>query len=305
MVGARVRSLTAGHASLIGSSVQQVMSSEGPINSVRNAGLSSQPSQWIRHRLVRVLAVLSVVLAIAAVAMRRVNTASATKSVAVPAVIDVGCLGRIEPKDGVMLLGARSLSGQPSLVGKLLVKEGDAIVPGQVVAFLNSKDELDAQWHEAETNVLLAERRLEQVKAGAKLGDLNAQDAEIARLKAELANAKTENGRREALFKNRITSQADVDASRTQLESASQQLRQAQERFHSLAEVRRVDVQVAEAEVLTARAEASRARAAYEASIIRSRTRDQSPFLAGRRSGHGRNHGNRPHRRDVRLRGSA
>jgi len=39
----------------------------------------------------------------------------------------VACLGRIEPEDGVRVIGARSLSGQPSLVGEVEVREGDFV----------------------------------------------------------------------------------------------------------------------------------------------------------------------------------
>jgi len=220
--------------------------------------------------LLSILAIAFFAVGIVVLSEKRTDTASAAKTAEISEPVNVGCLGRVEPQDGVMQLGARSLSGQPSLVAKLLAREGDAVHPGQIVAFLNSKDELEAQWREAETSVTLSQRRLEQVQAGAKIGDLHAQEAQIARLKAELANAEIENRRHEELFKDGVTSREDLDLSRTQLETARQQLQEAEQRLTSLAEVRRVDVKVAEAELDSSAADARRAQAAYEASIIRS-----------------------------------
>ena len=39
----------------------------------------------------------------------------------------IACLGKIGPEDGVVRLSARSISGQPSIVAELLVKEGDSV----------------------------------------------------------------------------------------------------------------------------------------------------------------------------------
>src|SRR5262245_53130344 len=69
----------------------------------------------------------------------------------------VSCLGHIEPEDGTVRLGARSLSGQPSIVSSLLVKEGDTIRAGQVIAILNSNQQLEATMRQAEANVRVAE----------------------------------------------------------------------------------------------------------------------------------------------------
>lgn len=226
-------------------------------------------SNWFRRLLILLLVILVVAACVGALVLHRTPTPVAASPIP-NQTANVGCLGRIEPQDGVMTLGARSLSGQPSLVAQVLVNEGDEIQPGQVLAFLNSRDELLAQWKQAEANISLSQARLEQVQTGAKPGDLKAQEADVARLKAELANAETENRRREGLFESGVTSKSDVELSRTQLESARQQLQQSQQRLNSLSEVRQVDVTVADAEVQTATADALRAKAAYEASVIRS-----------------------------------
>jgi len=52
----------------------------------------------------------------------------------------VACLGRVEPEDGVRVIGARSLSGEPSLVGEIKVREGDSVRNQQILALLSSKE---------------------------------------------------------------------------------------------------------------------------------------------------------------------
>jgi HlyD family secretion protein len=182
----------------------------------------------------------------------------------------VVCLGHIEPEDGLITVGARSLSGQPSLVAELRVKEGDFVQAGQELAVLNSKDELAATLQVAQARVVLAQKRLDQVKAGAKTEDLAVQQAEIAQAQAEVANAEIENRRTELLYENKITTASSVDLSRLQLETRRQQLKQAENRLQSLAEVRETDVSVAQADIQVALADAAHARAEYEQAVVRS-----------------------------------
>src|SRR5438132_3628127 len=80
----------------------------------------------------------------------------------------VACLGRLQPEDGIVRLAARSLMGQPTIVADVLVQEGDPVHRGQVVAVLNSRDQLQAAWQASEAGVAVANARVAQVKAGAK-----------------------------------------------------------------------------------------------------------------------------------------
>jgi len=207
-------------------------------------------------------AIVVVVRKPAATAPVRARDASAPRRVA--------CLGRIEPEDGVIVLSARSLMGQPSIVAELRVREGDRVSAGQVIAILNSHDQLQAAWREAESRVLLARKQLAQVEAGAKKGDLAAQQAEVARLEAELANADVEWRRFNGLYADRLVTQSDLDLRRTRLESARQMVQQARQRLDSLAEVRQTDLDAARAAVAAAEASAERAHAEFEPSTIRS-----------------------------------
>jgi HlyD family secretion protein len=181
----------------------------------------------------------------------------------------IACLGRIEPEDGVRVIGARSLSGEPSLIGEVEVREGDTVRAQQILAVLNSKDELEAVLRQAQANVALARKRLTQVKAGAKSGDIAAQKAEVARTRVEWENARVEYARTQALYDEKVGSKSTLDLRSVEVESKARILDQANERLNSLSEVRDTDVNVVEADVAVAIAQEQRARAEYEASIVR------------------------------------
>lgn len=184
----------------------------------------------------------------------------------------ITCLGRISPEDAVVKVSARSLSGQPSIVSALFVKEGDVVQAGQLLAVLNSRDQLQAARVAMDAAVTVAQRRLGQVRAGGKAADLQAQTAEIARIELELANAEAELRRWETLKQQEVVAVLEYDAKKLARDVRQQQLRQAQERLRSLSEVRDVDVSVAEAELTSARARARLAQAEWEQSQIKAPT---------------------------------
>lgn len=97
----------------------------------------------------------------------------------------VAALGFLEPEGEVINLSGTVLA-EGARVDKLLVKQGERVKEGQIVAILDSRDRLAAALKRAQTQVKIARSRLEQVKAGAKAGEINAQRARIANLKAEL-----------------------------------------------------------------------------------------------------------------------
>jgi HlyD family secretion protein len=101
----------------------------------------------------------------------------------------VSGLGRIEPKGEIIKLSAQGGQGigQPSdKLAELFVEVGDRVRPGQVMAILDSRDRLLESLEVAKQQVKIAQAKLEQVKAGAKSGDILAQQAEISRLQAQV-----------------------------------------------------------------------------------------------------------------------
>ncbi len=176
----------------------------------------------------------------------------------------VSALGRIEPVDGTTKVGARAISGQPSIIARLTVEEGDTVKKGDLLAELDSGQQLERSWRAAESQIRVSETRLAQAKAGGKASDRAAQQAEIARTEAELANAQLEYARAQKLNEKGVTSTSVLDQRRLAVDRLSQSLEQAKERLKSLDEVRRVDVDLAEAQLAAARTQALQAQAEYE-----------------------------------------
>jgi len=104
------------------------------------------------------------------------------------AILFITSLGRIEPEGEVIRLSTNNnTSGGVARIESLLVKQGDRIHRGQVIALLNDRSLKIAQLEQAKKQVPIYQAKLAQVKAGAKSGDILAQQATIANLKSELA----------------------------------------------------------------------------------------------------------------------
>jgi len=183
----------------------------------------------------------------------------------------VSCLGRIQPEDGIVCLAEPWMQSAPSgVIAELLVKEGDTVRQGQVIAVLDSRPLLEAAADAAAHHVELAGRRVGQVRSGAKGGELAAQRAQIAKLVSEVRFAEDEYHRTEQLARSGAVPRAQVDLKRVELEGARQMHRHSEEKLGSLAEVRSVDVKASIAELEIARAEYDRARLELSHASVRS-----------------------------------
>ncbi|BAY07587.1 ABC exporter membrane fusion protein [Calothrix sp. NIES-2098] len=105
-----------------------------------------------------------------------------------PVVKTVTALGRLEPNGEVIKLSAPT-TNEGNRVEQLLVKEGDRVKAGQIIAIMDSRDRLQASLGEAQRQVQVAKSRLAQVKAGAKQGEIAARQATVNRLQVELAGS--------------------------------------------------------------------------------------------------------------------
>jgi HlyD family secretion protein len=223
---------------------------------------------------------------------------------AAPTPRKVGALGRLEPEAEVIKLSAPiTLDGDR--VAELLVKEGDRVKAGQVIAVLDSRNRLADALRQAEQQVAVAQAKLTQVQAGAKTGEIQAQQATISRLQAELTGtqatqaaeiarwqaevrtAQAEFNRFQQLFHQGAIAASNLDEKRLALDTAQAQLnqaqaeqnrakesiqaeiRQAQATLAQIAEVRPVDVQAAQTEVNEAIAAVARAKTDLEQAYIR------------------------------------
>lgn len=98
----------------------------------------------------------------------------------------VAALGYIEPSGEVIKVSAPVFTEGAPRVQSLLVKQGDSVKAGDTIAILDIRDRLQAQLQQAKRQVMIAEARLQQVKAGAKYGDIEAQRARYQQTQAEL-----------------------------------------------------------------------------------------------------------------------
>jgi HlyD family secretion protein len=189
--------------------------------------------------------------------------------VTLPVVEAVTALGRVEPEGKVTQVFPPSTT-ESSRIQQLRVKQGDWVDKGQVLAVLDNYARRLAAVKTAEEEVRVAQAKLMQVQAGAKKGDLQAQQAEIARLESELHNSQAEESRYRTLYKEGAVSASQYDSKRLQMESAQRYVNQARAALNSLAEVRPVDVQLSQAEVKQAKARVLQAMADLDLSIVRS-----------------------------------
>ncbi|MEM7714955.1 MAG: biotin/lipoyl-binding protein [Cyanobacteria bacterium P01_A01_bin.68] len=112
---------------------------------------------------------------------------TAKTTINIPINQTVNALGRLEPKGQVINIGSASTNrGNSSKLAKLLVEQGDIVTAGQVIGILDSQKQLAKNLDEARSQVEIAKSRLNQVKAGAKKGEIKARQAKISRLQVEI-----------------------------------------------------------------------------------------------------------------------
>lgn len=235
----------------------------------------------------------------------RTNSATAT-----PVAESITALGRLQPATEVVQLSA-PLVLDGDRVAQLLAEEGNQVQTGQVVAILDSRDRLQDELRQAQEQIRVAQARLAQVQAGAKTGEIQAQQATITRLqaqlqgdviaqnaaiarrRAEVRTAQAEYDRFGQLFQQGAVSASTLDSKRLTFETAQAQLKEAtanQNRtaetlqaqlqearatLNQVAEVRPVDVEAAHTEVQTALAAAQGRRQRWKRLIFEHRSQDR------------------------------
>lgn len=213
-------------------------------------------------------------------------------------------LGRLEPQGEVIRLSAPT-SAQGARVSQILVKEGDSVKQGQIIAVLDSYEPRLAALNAATQQVKISRAQLAKVQAGAQTGQIKAQQATIARLEAELrgeipaqqaaiarlqaelSNADAEYQRYQNLYQEGAISASQFDSKRLPVATVQQQLNearatlnrttssyreqisQAEATLAATAEVRPVDLQVAKAQVDGAIASVIQAQADLNLTYIR------------------------------------
>jgi HlyD family secretion protein len=109
------------------------------------------------------------------------NNTSAIASAPLP----VTALGRLEPEGEVMRLAAPvALDGDR--LKELRVQVGDRVKTGQIIAVLDTSDRFADEVAQAKAQVEIAQAEFARVSAGAKQSEIQAQEASILRLQADL-----------------------------------------------------------------------------------------------------------------------
>jgi HlyD family secretion protein len=261
-----------------------------------------------------IIAAVVTALALSGVALQyvlrfqRSGSTSSSLATSTSKVRAVSALGHLRPEGEVVHLSApNTLNGMgASRVAKLLVKEGDRVRTGQVIAILDNNENLQTALKVSQGEVEVAQANLAKVRAGAKTGELEAQKATIARLKAELQgqitaqdktiarleaqlnNGQIEYQRYRKLFQNGAVTASQLDSKQLTMTTAQEQLNEArvnrnrleatfqeqikaaQATFRQIAEIRPTDVQAAQAEINKALANVAKARADLDLSYVRS-----------------------------------
>ena len=217
------------------------------------------------------IGLLAIAMAGTFAANRSLPPTESEKSVPASPLTDfgVGALGRIEPQSEVIHVNAPSVM-EPPAVEKMMVRVGDKVHAGQILAILDSNRREQSDVEMAKATVLLAEKSLAQIKAGAKAGDLKAQEALIARTRERLKLAGKQLERAQELRKSKALSEDDLDTRVSEVDVLRREFAQHESTLVALAEVRTVDVERADAEVARAQAALLRAEADLEISLIRS-----------------------------------
>jgi HlyD family secretion protein len=253
--------------------------------------------------------IIGLALIVGGVTVYKFRQASVTQpepvTQAMPAIKTVTALGRLEPSGEIIEISASS-AAEGNRIEELLVKQGDKIKTGDVIAVLDSRDRLQAALNQSQEQVRVAQANLALVKAGAKTGEIQAQEAAIARIEAErsndimaqtamvermqaeLNNAQVEYQRYQTLYQDGAISASERDSKYLALATAKEQVEEAQANLNriksgqqeqlaeakatldKIAEVRPVDIAIAEAEVREAQAAVKTAQAELDQAYIKS-----------------------------------
>ena len=271
----------------------------------KNQGKSSKPLAKTSHALIIGLALLMAGTTVYTLLQFSASQPEPVPETVIPEIKTVTALGRLEPSGEIIQISVSS-SAEGNRIEELLVKEGEEVKKGQVIAILDSRDRLEAALKQAEARVTVAQANLAKVKAGAKTGEIEAQKATIARIEAErdnniaaqtamvsrmeaeLRNAQLEYQRYQKLYAQGAISASQRDNKELILETAKEQLAEAkanlsririaqqqqiaaaQATLNKIAEIRPVDVDVAAAEVREAQAAVATAQAERDRAYIKS-----------------------------------
>lgn len=186
----------------------------------------------------------------------------------------ISALGRLEPEGESIVLSG--MLGER--IGKLLVKEGDNVQPGQVLLYLDSYPErlaernlaadqlaeaqnrLQAETQLGEAQIAEARSRLNQVTQP-KLAQMQAQKATIKRIAAELASSQREYQRFQQLHQAGAVSLQELEDKELIVRSRTEELEAAQATLSQISNEKQTNAANAEEQLRSAQANLTRSQA--------------------------------------------
>lgn len=123
-------------------------------------------------------------------------------------------------------LGTGELNGR---IAKILVKEGDRVRQGQVVAVLENED-LQAQVTQSEQALTVAKSQLAEVEAGARKEEILAAAASLEGAIARRDEARSQLRRQREMHRQRMVAQSELDAAEAALKANQAAVQEAEER---------------------------------------------------------------------------
>lgn len=181
----------------------------------------------------------------------------------------VSCLGRLVPGHSLTLVEVPYFTQEPPILTELLVKEGDRVTQGQVLARTHHHPIAKAMFEESEAALLVAQRTLELTKAGAEPTVVAAQKALYDSQKASSQLEEHLYQRRVNLEKENAISAEELDIARVKAEMGRKNLEQAEKNLLALTVVQKEKITLGEAQVSAALASLEKAKATLALTEIR------------------------------------
>jgi HlyD family secretion protein len=177
-----------------------------------------------------------------------------------PGPVGVGALGRIEPASRIRKLNQPGGLAVTRL-DQMLVREGDQVAAGQLLAVFADAVQKDAAVALAESTVAQARTALARIRAAGRVEEIAAQRARIDALKANEVSALREAARAESLLPSGAGNIANAEKLRFLASAATAARIEAEAGLKRLLTPRPEDLAVAEADLAAAEAQVRKAQA--------------------------------------------
>lgn len=161
----------------------------------------------------------------------------------------VSALGTIAPQGKIRHVAAPSSF---SRIGRLLVEEGDRVTRGQVLAHSDDHKIRISEYEQAESQVCIAQSKLDKLLAGPDPHEVNALAALLSSAIESREQRKRELERATTLAKSNSVSQEELEDARLRFTLSNFSIRELEAKKELLQSVREEDVRVLQAELQAA-----------------------------------------------------